>query len=269
MHIVKKTLLLLSLALLGGCAAIFPGMGLQTVSTALSLGSIGQTLIRMSNAEGSSLPVGPMPAQYVNNPTRMLQEAWEQNYQLAKTVRWESEEIPWKEVVAATGRKSGKSSALFALVERRALRDGSRTEQVTVYKTISGKLVESPAEAQGEAFYPQTREQRVTVPLYLYTAWFFTRSRQPSGILAQEGPWDGPCRTAYGYGALVLATGKNTPARKAEIQAGDIITAVNGRPAEYENLFGLLQGGHNTVTVCRGGAVLTLELALPQAAKRP
>lgn len=259
----KKFFIAALLYLNSGCAMIFSSVGLEVSSTLLSLGSVGQTLITMTASDRSAPPVGPVPAQYSDNPDRMIREAWEQNYQLAKKAVWEGEDIPWNELVSWTARKSKDVPALFALVEKRALRNENHREDVTVYKTVSGRTLQDPSQSPGEAFYPQTQTRTTAVPVFLYTAWFFTGSRQPSGILAFEDTWKDPCGTGRADGTLVRATGKNTPADKAGLRGGDVITAINGHTADPAAVFSLLRPGANTLSICRAGQAGTTTLTLP------
>lgn len=246
-----------------GCAPLLAGTGLETASTLLSLGGTGLTVIQMTSTGPGKMPVGMIPQQYANNKERMVREAWEQNYQLTRTVEWTDEELPWPDLVTAASRKAGEGKTLFALVEKRLSHSEKRTAAVTVYKTASGRILQDPAESPGEGFNPQTQIRQSTVPMFRYTAWYFGRSRQPSGILAGEGPWDGPCRKTHDYGALIRAVGGNTPAHAAQLQPGDIVTAVNGRRVEGDTLLFLLTHGINTLTVCRNGHTETRHLTLP------
>lgn len=260
----KKLLVIVSLLVNCGCATLFAGTGLEMSTTLLTLGGMGQTLINMTAADAGTMKVGPMPQHYTLDPERMIREAWEQNFQVAKRTRWEGEDISWKELVAATARKSGEGSPLFALVEKQARPAIRHREEVTVYRTASGKIVSSPAQAYGEGFYPLVQTREVAVPTYLYTAWFFTRSGQPSGILAGRVPETSPCRERGSSGAQVLAVGKKSPAHTAGLSAGDCILSVNGHAVEYATLFTLLQPGRNTIIVCaRNGGKETRELHLP------
>ncbi len=110
----KKAAIILALLLHTGCAAIFPG--LQVASTALTLGNLGQTIITMTSSGPENMAVGELPPQYAGNRSRMIREAWEQNYLLAKTAHWEGEDAPWQEIVAGTIRKANDDGILFALV---------------------------------------------------------------------------------------------------------------------------------------------------------
>ena len=194
----------------------------------------------------------------------MIREAWEQNYQLSRTIHWEAEDIPWQEVVATATRKASDSNGLlFALVIRRPLRTETRREEITVYKTASGRMVQDPSQSPGEGFYPHIQTRSVNTPLYSYTAWFFSRSRQPSGILAAEVPRNGPCKAFRDTGTRVWAVGKNTPAHKADLHSGDVITAINGRTAPYSSFFSLLQPGENSLMICRQGQRHAAALTLP------
>ncbi|SBV94918.1 hypothetical protein KL86DPRO_10781 [uncultured delta proteobacterium] len=239
------------------------------VSTALTLGNIGQTVIKMTASGPEKVAVGELPPHYSGNRSRMIREAWEQNYQLAKTVRWEGEDAPWPEIVAATARKANGGGVLFALVERRPLRTETRQEEITLYRMISGRTLTDPRQSPGEGFHPQTQLRSVTVPVYTYTAWFFSRSRQPSGILATENPRGGPCNLPQGSATLVLAAGKNTPAQRAHLQSDDIITAINGRSAPYTALYSMLRPGDNPLTICRNGLYHSVVLSLPAPGKAP
>jgi len=245
-----------------GCATIFSSTAFEMSSTLLTLGNVGQTLISMTAAEGGGISVGPLPPHYSADHVRMIREAWEQQFQLAKKVSWEAEEVPWKELVGATVRK-GDGSFLFALVEKRTLRTDSRREEITVYRTVSGRTLRDPSQSPGEAFYPHIQASNASVPVYLYTAWFFTRSRQPSGILAGYPAENSPCRKAGIHGAGIVAVSKNSPAQKAGLQSGDTVSAVNGQAAEYATLFALLRPGKNSITFCRNGSAETLEMRLP------
>ena len=262
----KKTILPLLFLLSCGCAPLLPAV--ETVSTILSLGNIGQTIITMTQAGPAKFPVGQTPPHYHNNRERMIREAWEQNYQLAGTLSWEAEDESWKEIAATTARKVGKNGNAFALVARSPQRTDTRREEITVYHTISGRVVTDPRLALGEHFYPQTHTRAVTVPIYTYTACFFTKSRQPTGILATDAP---PSPGApYGKNAsLIQAVGKKTPAHKTQLQAGDIITSVNGRDAPYHSLFSLFKPGENTLTICRNGRFHTAQLSLPIPGRSP
>ena len=264
----RKTLIALTALVYAGCAPLFAGSALETGSTLLSLGSLGQTVVQITNmgSGDKKLAVAYLPRQYRDDADRMVRETWEQNFQLVKTAQWEEEDMSWQELAAAVVRKARGNKAVLAMVEKRALRAKTVREEITVYVTPSGKVLRDPMESPGEAFFPQTRQAEFTVPVYVYKAFYFTKSRQPSGILAAEGPWDGPCRTAYGYGALVRAVGKKTPADAARLYPGDIITTVNGRRAEYQNLFALLRPGENTLSICRNGQHSVAALHLPEAA---
>lgn len=261
----KKFLTILVLLANCGCAMIIPGTALEMTSTLLTLGNVGQTIVKMTAAESGKMAVGPLPQQYSSDQERMVREAWEQNFLLAKKTSWVGEEIPWKELVAATARKTGNSAILFALVEKRGLRNDIRREEVTVYKTVSGKTVLDPAQAMGEAFYPLVQTQNITVPVYLYTAWFFSRSRQPSGILAGDTTSRSSCGPS---GAYIVAIGKNTPANKSGLLAGDFITSINGHAVEYATLFAALRPGQNAVTFCRNGQIKTCDIPLPEPKRR-
>ena len=249
-----------------GCAAVFSSTAFEMSSTLLTLGNVGQTLISMTTEE-SGMSVGPLPPHYSTDPARMIREAWEQQFQLAKRVSWEGEEVPWKELVAATGRKGG-GAFLFALVEKRTLRTDSQREEITIYRTISGRTLRDPTQSPGEAFYPHIQASNTSVPIYLYTAWFFTRSRQPSGILAGYQTENSPCRKVGIHGAGIVAVSKNSPAHKAGLRSGDTVSAVNGRAAEYATLLALLQPGRNSVTFCRNGRADTIEMQLPEPLRK-
>lgn len=251
-----------------GCATL-PG-ALDPGSTLISLGSLGQTAFQVMRitTDSGTMAVAYLPQQYAADTERMLRETWEQNYQLAKTVRWEAEDLSWQEVAAATARKSRAEKASLALVAKRPVRTETVREEITVYVTPSGKTLRDPAESPGESFYPQVRARKAAVPVHAYTAYYFVRSGQPSGILAEEGPWDGPCRTPYGYGTHVRAVGKGTPAETAQLRAGDIITTVNGARAEYAAMFALLRPGENILSVCRNGQYATMRLYMPAPARK-
>lgn len=251
-----------------GCAAVFSGTALEMPSTLLTLGSVGQTLINMTGEESGKMPVGPLPPHYSSDQGRMIREAWEQQFQLAKRIHWEGEDVPWKEVVAVTVRKSGRGAFIFALVEKRILRTDSQREEIIVYRTVSGKTLYDPEQSPGEAFYPQIHVKHTSAPVYLYTAWYYTRSKQPSGILAGHQAENSPCRRAGIHGADIAAVAKNSPAQKAGLQWGDTISAVNGQATEYATLFALLRPGKNSITFCRNGQTGTLEVHLPEPQKR-
>jgi hypothetical protein len=260
----KKIASTLALLFCAGCAAMPFGV-LETGSTLISLGSLGQTAVqatRLASKDGK-LSAAYLPPQYAEDTDRMLREAWEQNYQLAKIAQWEGEDVSWRELGTTVARKAEGGNFLLVLVRKSFARNSAVSETVTVYATPSGRILRDPSESPGESFYPKAQERKTPVRIYAYTAYFFTRSRQPSGILAADGPWDGPCRTAYAYGALVLAVGKKTPADDARLQAGEIITAINGRSVDYQTLFALLRPGENTLNICRDGRYATKRLLLP------
>ena len=258
----KKILAFLVLFASCGCAALLPGAA-GDISTLITLGGFGQTVVQLTAAGPRKLPVGPLPAQYAADTERMVREAWEQNYQLAKTAPWAGEDMPWPELAANAARKADNTKSVFALVGKQALQTGQRREEITVYRTISGKLIADPADSFGEAYYPESRAVEQSVPVFRYTVYFFTKSRQPSGILASPGAWSGPCKAISPSGTLVRAVGKNSPARTAHIQAGDVIASINGRPSPYQDLFLLLAPGPNTVALCRNGQMMTTVLQLP------
>lgn len=251
----------------GGCAAFLPGV-LGDVSTLISLGSLGQTAIKVTYAamEGKKMAVGWMPAQYAESEPRMLAEAWEQNFQLVKKVYWENEDVPWNELTATVLRKAGTKPAVFALVTKIPLGDAPVREEVAVFIAPSGKIAGDPQELPGQSFRVEMRKNPATAAVYGYSAFYFSWSRQPSGILAAEGPWDGPCRSAYTYGTLVAAVAKNSPAQQAGLRRGEVIMAVNSQPAEYRTIFSLFRFGDNAVAVCRDGTVSQKNLYLPPPA---
>jgi len=260
---IRRACALFLLLTSGGCAPLLAGTGLEAASSLISLGGTGLTIVQMTSTGPEKLLIGLMPPQYVENRERLIREAWEQNYQLIRTVEWAGEEMPWSDLTAAAYRKAGENKVLFALVEKRPLRTETHKEEITVYKTASGKLLHDPADSPGSAFYPQTHERQISVPIYAYKAWFFARSKQPSGILAGEGHRGGPCATAYGNGTLIRAVGRNTAADKSQLLSGDIVTAVNGRPATDSTALFLLAPGNNTLTICRNGHHGTKQLSLP------
>lgn len=250
---------------LAGCAAgILPGT-LGTASTALSLGSLGQTLINATYVDSGNnkVAVAPLPANYKNNLERMIREAWEQNYQFVKGTRWEDEDIPWKDLAKTALRKGRGDSSILVLVEKAPLKQLTFSEEKTFYTTVSGRLIREPAEAAGESYYPHARAQKHTVTIYTYSAYFFTRSRQPSGLLLSATPKAGPC----GPGIAVRAVGKKTPGEKAGIRAGDVITHVNERVPTSQTFFSLLVPGTNPVRICRNGALSTHTLEIPTPAR--
>jgi Trypsin-like serine proteases, typically periplasmic, contain C-terminal PDZ domain len=263
---IRTALLSFLFLLVYGCAApLIPGV--EIASTLLSLGNIGQTVIKMTTAPKGKVSVGQIPPHYYADRERLLREAWEQNYQLAKVLSWEGEDEPWKEVVAATTRKAGKESIVFALVARTPRRSDTRREEITVYRTISGRVLTDPKLIASEHFYPETHAVDITVPIYTYTAWFFTKSRQISGILASGAPETGPCALLSGQGTLVRAVGAKTPAHTAKLQAGDIITSVNGYPVPFDTFFSRLIAGDNSLAICRNGQSYTTSLKLPAPGK--
>lgn len=245
-----------------GCAPLLTGTAAE-VSSLITLGGFGQTVVQLTSAGPRKLPVGALPAQYAGDTDRMIREAWEQNYQIAKTVQWAGEDLPWQELAASVARKAGTTRAVFALAAKQALHMEQRREDITVYRTLSGKTIADPADSFGEAYYPENRAVNQAAPVFRYTVWFFTKSRQPSGILASPEAWGGPCRNVARSGTLVRAVGKNTPAHKAGIQSGDVITGVNGRLSPYQNLFSLFVPGGNTVALCRNGQTMTTEAQFP------
>lgn len=265
----RKALLWFALLISSGCVAMLPA-ALETPSGILSLGSIGSTIVQFTYGEsdGCKFPVGWMPRQYVFDENRMIVETWEQNYQIIKKTSWEAEDVTWNEVVAATSRKAAGSRTALALVLKKRSRTEIRRDIVTTFTTPSGREMRDPLERPGEPFYPRIREQRVGVTMYTYTAFFFSKSRQPSGILAAAGPVSGPCRTTT-PGAQVLAVGQKTPATRANLQRGDIITTVNEQVAEYGTLYSLLKPGDNTLFVCRNGHTSKRVLRLPKAQSPP
>ena len=258
--------LLLSFLLVYGCAApLIPGV--EIASTILSLGNIGQTVIKMTTTPKGKVYVGQIPPHYYADRGRLFRETWEQNYQLAKILSWEGEEKTWKEVVATTTRKAGEESITFALVAKTPQRTDTHREEITVYRTISGRILTDPKLIADEHFYPEIHTVNVAVPIYTYTAWFFTKSRQISGILGSDAPRSGPCVLPAGQGTLVHAVGTKTPAQMAKLQAGDIITSVNGYPAPFNTFFSRLIAGENTLNICRNGQHHTTSLMLPAPGK--
>lgn len=247
-----------------GCAALLPG-ALGDVSTLISLGSLGQTAVQVTYAvlEDKKIAVGWLPVQYAGNEDRMIAEAWEQNYQLAKKIFWENEDVPWRELTATVLRKAGHLNVVFALVDKKPLRKVQVREEVAVYTAPSGATTENPANLPGQSFHTEMRLRPATVTVCAYTAFYFVKSAQPTGLLLAQGSWNNPCRSARTYGTRVLAVGKRTPAEAAGLRKGDILTAVNGRPAEYRNIFALFLQGDNVVAVCRGGVVHEKNLRLP------
>lgn len=243
-----------------GCAALPWSGSLGTASTAISLGSLGQTLVNVTYMDdgGHKTAVARLPANYRGNMERMLCEAWEQHYQYVKCVRWQDEDIPWQDLARTSLRKGRGDTANLVLVETSPVAGITSTEERTFYATASGRLVRDPAEAAGESYYPHTRTQQYSVPRYVYSAFFFTRSRQPSGLLLGASP-PGPC----GPGALVRAVGKKSAGENAGLRSGDIITQINGRNADPKSVFSLLVSGANTVRVCRNGAYAARHLHIP------
>lgn len=245
-----------------GCAPLLTGT-VTDLSTLVTLGGFGQTVVRLTETGPRQPPVGALPAQYASDTERMIREAWEQNFQVTKTVHWQGEGLPWQELAANAARRADGTRAVFALVAKRALHAEPRYEELTVYRTVSGRLIADPSDSYGEAYYAETREIARKVPVFRYTAYFFTKSAQPSGILASPDTRDEPCKSVSRSGILVRAVGKSTPAHIARIQSGDVIISVNGRPAAYPDFFSLLTPGQNTVTLCRNGQPMTTALPMP------
>lgn len=245
-----------------GCAPLLTGT-VADVSSLITLGGFGQTIVQLTSTGPRKLPVGTLPDQYGGDTDRMIREAWEQNYQIAKIVQWAGEDLPWQELAASVARKAGNTRVIFALAAKQAPHMEQRREDITVYRTLSGKTVADPADSFGEAYYPENRVVSQAVPVFRYIAWFFTKSRQPSGILASPEAWGGPCRSVARSGTLVRAVGKNTPAHKANIQSGDVITGINGQLSPYQKLFSLFTPGENAVALCRNGQTMTTVVQLP------
>ena len=234
----------------------------------ISLGSLGQTAIQLTYAvlEDKKMAVGWLPGQYAGNTDRMILEAWEQNYQLTKKVSWENEDVPWLELTTTILRKARHSGTVFALVDKKPVRRSSVREDIAVYTTPSGMVTDDPASLVGQSFYTEIRTQSVPTTIYTYTAFYFTKSVQPTGLLLSQGPPNGPCRTNYTYGTQILAVGQKTPSATAGLQKNDILMAVNGRPAEFRDVFALFIPGENTLVICRNGTMLPqkhLRLPLP------
>lgn len=258
----KKLLVSFLLFASCGCAPLLTGTAAD-VSSLITLGGFGQTVVQLTSAGPRKLPVGALPVQYAGDADRMTREAWEQNYQIAKIAQWAGEDLPWQDLAASVARKAGTTRVVFALVAKQTSHMEQRREDITVYRTLTGKTVADPADSFGEAYYPENRAVGQAVPVFRYTAWFFTKSRQPSGILATPEAWGGPCKNAARSGTLVRAVGKNTPAHKASIQSGDVITSINGQLSPYQKLFSLLTPGENTVALCRNGQTMTTVVRLP------
>ncbi|CAK7042159.1 MAG: hypothetical protein DELT_02871 [Desulfovibrio sp.] len=256
---------LCALLFCAGCAVGMLPM-LETASTALTLGSLGQTLVEATylGKDDNKVAVAWMPKNYENAFDKMIRESWEQNYQYIKGVQWEDENIPWKDLTRVALRKAGDDRPILVLIQKKLARQVTVREERTFYTTVSGRLVRNPAEAAGESYFPHTRVQQQVVSLYTYTAYFFTRSRQPSGLLVTDAPKSGVC----GSGALIRAVGKKTPGDKAALRGGDIITHVNGRRASQQTAFSFLVPGANTLRVCRQGTVTEHALELPTAMRK-
>ena len=257
---------LLAVCLCTGCAVgVFPGT-LGTASTALSLGSLGQTLLSATYVDSGNnkVAVAPLPANYKNNLERMIREAWEQNYQFVKGTRWEDEDIPWKDLARTSLRKARGDGVTLVLVEKTPLKQLTVSEEKTFYTTVSGRLVREPSEAAGESYYPHARVQSQSVTMYSYSAYFFTRSRQPSGLLLTNAPKSGACPS----GATVRAVGKKTPGEKAGLRSGDVITHVNGRVANPQTLFSLFVPGANPIRICRSGELSNHSLDIPVPSRK-
>lgn len=250
----------LVLVLCGGCAPLPPA--LLGASNMLSLGSMAVKLSTMDYGT-RQVAVGWLPPQYAGNESRLMAETWALNFQFSKKTGWEGEDLSWQEVLAAIGRRVNDTATVLALVHKRPLPPVITREVVTVYKTRTGAELSDPAKAQGEGWYPFAREQSLTIPMYAYTVFFFSKSRQPSGILTAEQPAASPCRTVNATGTYIAAIGKKTPAAHASLQSGDVIVTVNGRPSTPQNIFSLFATGKNNLTICREGRILSRSLNMP------
>lgn len=255
--------LLLAVSILLACAGCFMPPALEVPAALLSLGSLGNTAINVYYAQGRPprTAVARLPEQYRNNPERMLIETWESGYQLAKSVSWQEREIPWQDMVQRLDREATPLEATLVLVERQYSHRQETEEEVAVYISRDGVVTDIPDHAR--PFYVEMRTKTVSHAVLKYRAWFFVKNTQPDGLLATQGPWNGPCRTAYSYGAAIMAVDRDSPAQQADIRVNDVITAVNGQEADYQSLHLLLQKGGNRLDICRNGERLDKVLVLP------
>lgn len=238
---------------------------LEVPSAILSLGSLSNTAIQVYYANrGTDTAVAKLPAQYVGNEERMRLEAWESGYHLVQITRWEDEPIPWKEQVKKMDAQSRGLDVQLVLIRTEFARKQTRQETVTIYRTMHGA---ASTPLPGEPYDTETKESSSRYDLYFYTAYFLSNKIQPSGILAGEAQWDGPCRTANTYGALVTALAKGSPAQQAGLQRGDVILQVNGETAGADNLYFLFNPGLNEMEVCRQGNRFPKTIRLPNPAE--
>ncbi|MDL2307750.1 PDZ domain-containing protein, partial [Desulfovibrio sp. OttesenSCG-928-C06] len=210
--------------------------------------------------------VAVLPRQYAGNPERMRIEAWESGYHLVQISQWEDEPIPWQDLVIKMDQQAKPLNAKLVFVGTEFTRKQSRQETVTIYRTENGR---STSVTPGEAYRSETQKSVSRYDVYTYNAYFFSKQIQPSGILAEEAPWDGPCRAANTYGAQVIALAKGSPAQQAGFQNGDVILKINGQTASADSIYFLFTPGSNQIEACRKGEPFSKTLQLPASAQSP
>ena len=157
---------------------------LEVPSTVISLGSLGNTAIQAYYANrGADTAVAVLPKQYAGNPERMRLEAWESGYHLIQISQWEDEPIPWKELVGKMDRQAIPLEAKLVFVHTEFARKQARQETVTIYRTQDGS---GSTARPGEPYRTETRAEASRYDIYTYSAYFFSKNIQPSGILAGE-----------------------------------------------------------------------------------
>lgn len=256
-----KYLALAFLLLCSGCA--LPAV-LEGPSLALSVASMGQTAYTAYDAvsEQNKTKIAEMPQQYRNNRERMLVEMWEAGYYLVRALHWEEEEMSAAEQNSELAKQARLCGAEFVLLGKHFMRKAFKREEYAVYLTPAG-VQATPPSGGPAPFSVELRESVVSYDVFSYSAYFFATDSRADGILSADGPWSGPCRSAYSYGAQIVALRKNSPARSAGLQPGDVIASVNGRPAEPRNLSALFEPGVNEVIYCRGGQKHSRQVHLP------